>query len=76
MDIHTLIRLYDAYLDATSELEEACKHFEQAVIDLHSFDISLAGTETELLLQISKLEHCHKSIVEFQDKKDKGSELG
>ena len=74
MDYHTLVSLYDAYRDAASELEHACEHFNQAVIDMHSYDISLIGTAEQLRELIDKLERCYKSIIEFQDNKDKESE--
>ena len=74
MDYHTLVRLYDAHCDAISELENACEHFNQAVIDMHSYDISLIGTTEQLRELIDTLECCYKSIIEFQDKKDKESE--
>ena len=48
MDYHTLVSLYDAYRDAVSELEHACERFNQAVIDMHSYDISLIGTAEQL----------------------------
>ena len=44
MDYHTLVSLYDAHSDAVSELEHACERFNQAVIDMHSYNISLIGT--------------------------------
>ena len=74
MDYHTLVSLYDTYRDAVSELEHACEHFNQAVIDMHSYDISLIGTAEQLRELIDKLECCYKSIIEFQDDKDKESE--
>ena len=43
MDYHTLVSLYDAHSDAVSELENACERFNQAVIDMHSYNISLIG---------------------------------
>ena len=48
MDYHTLVSLYDAHSDAVSELEHACEHFNQAVIDMHSYDISLISTAEQL----------------------------
>ena len=45
-----------------------------AVIDMHSYDISLIGTAEQLRELIDKLECCYKSIIEFQDNKDKESE--
>ena len=74
MDYHTLVSLYDEHRDAVSELEHACERFNQAVIDMHSYDISLIGTAEQLRELIDKLEHCYKSIIEFQDNKDKESE--
>lgn len=74
MDYHTLVSLYDEHRDAISELEHACEHFNQAVIDMHSYDISLIGTAEQLRELIDKLECCYKSIIEFQDNKDKESE--
>ena len=74
MDYHTLVSLYDAHHDAVSELEHACEHFNQAVIDMHSYDISLIGTAEQLRELIDKLERCYKSIIEFQNSKDKESE--
>lgn len=68
MDYHTLVSLYDAHSDAVSELEHACERFNQAVIDMHSYDISLIGTVDQLRELIDKLEHCYKSIIEFKDK--------
>lgn len=74
MDYLTLVSLYDAYRDAVSELEHVCEHFNQAVIDMHSYDISLIGTAEQLRELIDKLECCYKSIIQFQDSKDKESE--
>ena len=74
MDYHTLVSLYDAYRDAVSELEHACERFNQAVIDMHSYNISLIGTAEQLREFIDKLERCYKSIIGFQDNKDKESE--
>lgn len=74
MDYHTLVNLYDEHRDAISELEHACEHFNQAVIDMHNYDISLICTAEQLRELIDKLECCYKSIIEFQDKKDKESE--
>lgn len=71
MDYHTLVSLYDAQSDAVSELENACERFSQAVIDMHSYNISLIGTAEQLREFIDKLERCYKSIIEFQDSKDK-----
>lgn len=56
MDYHTLVSLYDEYRDAISELEHSCEHFNQAVIDMHSYDISLIGTAEQLRELIDKLE--------------------
>ena len=75
MDYHTLVSLYDAYRDAVSELEHACEHFNQAVIDMHSYNISLIGTAEQLREFIDKLECCYKSIIEFQDSKEKESRI-
>ena len=74
MDYLTLVSLYDAHNEAVSELENACEHFNQAVIDMHSYDISLIGTAEQLRAFIDNLERCYKSIIEFQDSKDKESE--
>lgn len=74
MDYHTLVSLYDEHRDAISELEHACEHFNQAVIDMQSYDISLIGTVEQLREFIDKLERCYKSIIEFQNSKDKESE--
>lgn len=74
MDYLTLVSLYDAHNEAVSELENACEHFNQVVIDMHSYDISLIGTEEQLREFIDKLERCYKSIIEFQNSKDKESE--
>ncbi|WP_077532453.1 hypothetical protein [Massiliimalia massiliensis] len=71
MDYHTLVSLYDAHSDAVSELEHACERFNQAVIDMHSYNISLIGTAGQLREFIDKLECCYKSIIEFQDSKEK-----
>ena len=71
MDYHTLVSLYDEHRDAVSELESACERFNQAVIDMHSYNISLIGTAEQLREFIDKLERCYKSIIEFQDSKDK-----
>lgn len=73
MDYHTLVSLYDAHRDAVSELENACEHFNQAVIDMQSYDISLIGTAEQLRAFIDNLERCYKNIMEFQDNKDKES---
>lgn len=73
MDYLTLVSLYDAYRDAVSELEHACEHFNQAVIDMQSYDISLIGTAEQLRAFIDNLERCYKNIMEFQDNKDKES---
>lgn len=73
MDYHTLVSLYDAQSDAVSELEHACERFNQAVIDMHSYNISLIGTAGQLREFIDKLECCYKNIMEFQDNKDKES---
>ena len=70
MDYHTLVSLYDAHSDAVSELEHACEHFNQAVIDMHSY-----GTAGQLREFIDKLERCYKSIIEFQDSKEKESKV-
>ncbi len=75
MDYHTLVSLYDAQSDAVSELEHACERFNQAVIDMHSYNISLIGTAGQLREFIDKLECCYKSIIEFQDSKDKESRI-
>lgn len=75
MDYRTLISLYDAHNDAVSELENACERFNQAVIDMHSYNISLIGTAEQLREFIDKLERCYKSIIEFQDNKDKESKI-
>ena len=75
MDYLTLVSLYDAYRDAVSELEHACEHFNQAVIDMHSYNISLIGTAEQLREFIDKLERCYKSIIEFQDSKEKESKV-
>lgn len=74
MDYHTLVSLYDEHRDAVSELENACERFNQAVIDMHSYNISLIGTAEQLREFIDKLERCYKSIIEFQDNKDKEPE--
>lgn len=74
MDYHTLVNLYDEHRDAISELEHACEHFNQAVIDMHSYDISLICTAEQLRELIDKLERYYKSIIEFQNSKDKESE--
>ena len=74
MDYHTLVSLYDAHSDAVSELEHACEHFNQAVIDMHSYDISLISAAEQLRELIDKLERCYKIIIEFQDNKDKEPE--
>lgn len=73
MDYHTLVSLYDEHCDAISELEHACEHFNQAVIDMHSYDISLIGTAEQLRAFIDDLERCYKSIIDFQDNKDRES---
>ena len=73
MDYHTLVSLYDEHNDAISELEHACEHFNQAVIDMQSYDISLIVTAEQLRGFIEELERCYKSIIEFQDNKDKES---
>ena len=73
MDYHTLVSLYDEHRDAVSELENACERFNQAVIDMHSYDISLIGTAKQLRAFIDNLECCYKNIMEFQDNKDKES---
>lgn len=52
MDYLTLVSLYDAHNEAVSELENACEHFNQVVIDMHSYDISLIGTEEALFEKI------------------------
>ena len=75
MDYHTLVSLYDAHSDAVSELEHACERFNQAVIDMHSYNISLIGTAGQRREFIDKLECCYKSIIEFQDSKDKESRI-
>lgn len=75
MDYHTLVSLYDAHRDAVSELEHACERFNQAVIDMHSYNISLIGTAGQLREFIDKLERCYKSIIEFQDSKEKESKV-
>lgn len=75
MDYLTLVSLYDAHSDAVSELEHACERFNQAVIDMHSYNISLIGTAGQLREFIDKLECCYKSIIEFQDSKDKESRI-
>lgn len=75
MDYHTLVGLYDAHSDAVSELEHACERFNQAVIDMHSYNISLIGTAGQLREFIDKLECCYKSIIEFQYSKDKESRI-
>ena len=75
MDDHTLVSLYDAHSDAVSELEHACERFNQAVIDMHSYNISLIGAAGQLREFIDKLECCYKSIIEFQDSKDKESRI-
>ena len=75
MDYLTLVSLYDAHNEAVSELENACEHFNQVVIDMHSYDISLIGTEEQLREFIDKLERCYKSIIEFQDSKEKESKV-
>ena len=75
MDYHTLVSLYDAHIDAVSELENACERFNQAVIDMHSYDISLISTAEQLRELIDKLERCYKSIIEFQDSKEKESKV-
>jgi len=73
MDYHALVSLYDEHNDAISELKHACEHFNQAVIDMQSYDISLIGTAEQLRGFIDELERCYKSIIEFQDDKDKES---
>ena len=75
MDYHTLVSLYDAQSDAVSELEHACERFNQAVIDMHSYNISLIGTAGQLREFIDKLERCYKSIIDFQDSKEKESKV-
>ena len=75
MDYHTLVSLYDAHNEAVSELEHACEHFNQAFIDMHSYDISLIGTAEQLRELIDKLECCYKSIIELQDSKEKESKV-
>ena len=75
MDYHTLVSLYDAHNEAVSELEHACEHFNQAVIDMHSYDISLIGTAEQLRELIDKLVCCYKSIIELQDSKEKESKV-
>ena len=75
MDYHTLVSLYDAHSDAVSELEHACERFNQAVIDMHSYNISLIGTAGQLREFIDKLERSYKSIIEFQDSKEKESKV-
>lgn len=75
MDYHTLVNLYDAHSDAVSELEHACERFNQAVIDMYSYNISLIGTAEQLREFIDKLERCYKSIIEFQDSKEKESKV-
>ena len=75
MDYHTLVSLYDEHNDAISELEHAREHFNQAVIDMHSYNISLIGTAEQLREFIDKLERCYKSIIEFQDSKEKESKV-
>lgn len=75
MDYLTLVSLYDAHSDAVSELEHACERFNQAVIDMHSYNISLIGTAGQLREFIDKLERCYKSIIEFQDSKEKESKV-
>ena len=39
-----------------------------------AYDISLIGTAEQLRELIDKLERCYKSIIEFQNSKDKESE--
>ena len=73
MDYLTLVSLYDAHSDAVSELEHACEHFNQAVINMQSYDISLIGTAEQLREFIDALKRCLKNIIEFQDNKDKES---
>lgn len=73
MDYHTLVSLYDEHNDAISELEHACEHFNQAVINMQSYDISLIGTAEQLREFIDALKRCLKNIIEFQDNKDKES---
>ena len=75
MDYLTLVSLYDAHSDAVSELEHACERFNQAVIDMHSYNISLIGTAGQLREFIDKLERCFKSIIEFQHSKEKESKV-
>lgn len=75
MDYHTLVSIYDEHCDAVNELEHACERFNQAVIDMHSYNISLIGTAGQLREFIDKLECCYKSIIEFQDSKDKESRI-
>lgn len=75
MDYLTLVNLYDAHSDAVSELEHACERFNQAVIDMYSYNISLIGTAEQLREFIDKLERCYKSIIEFQDSKEKESKV-
>ena len=41
---------------------------------MHSYDISLISTAEQLRELIDKLERCYKSIIEFQDNKDKEPE--
>ena len=74
MDYLTLVSLYDAHSAAASALEPACEHFHPAVIDMHSYPISLISTAEQLRELIDKLERCYKSIIEVQDNKDKEPE--
>lgn len=66
MDYLTLVSLYDAHSDAVSELEHACERFNQAVIDMHSYNISLIGTAGQLREFIDKLERCYKALLNFK----------
>ena len=75
MDYHTLVSLYDEHRDAVSELESACERFNQAVIDMHSYNISLIGTAEQLREFIDKLERCYKSIIEFQESNENESKV-
>ena len=66
MDYHTLVSLYDAHSDAVSELEHACERFNQAVIDMHSYNISLIGTAGQLREFIDKLGVVIKALSNFK----------
>lgn len=74
MDYRTLVSLYDAHSDAVSELEHACERFNQAVIDMHSYNISLIGTAGQLREFIDKLECCYKALSNFRTVKIKSQE--